>query len=66
MDVNEFIALTLRASTSLMDIVKEPGVADLQPGIKSKFAQAVKAERSGNFQRANELLDIAVELELAA
>lgn len=65
MDAAEFIVLTARASTSLMDIVKEPGVEDLTGKCRSKFALAVKAERSGDTAKAEKYLNEAVALEIA-
>jgi hypothetical protein len=46
---------------SIVYIVKEDGVKDLQPMlVKSTFAKALKAERTGNEAEALELLDKAV------
>lgn len=47
----------------LIDIVKEAGVEDLPTRQRAKFAQAVKAEREGDNERAALKLDEAVALD---
>ena len=37
---------------NLITITKEPGVEDLPTKVKARFAQAIKAERAGDNERA--------------
>lgn len=53
--------------TSLVSIIKEPGVHDLQPMmVKSLFAKALKAERENRLADAQESLDKACAEAVAA
>lgn len=63
--VEQMIAEVLRASTRATEIMRELGVSDLPPGAKSKFALALKAERSDDPIKAFRYLDEAIQAENA-
>lgn len=63
MSAEDYIALIVGASISLMAITREPGVLDLPGKVKGTFAQAVRAERRGDNETASQKLDEAVALE---
>lgn len=50
-------------TTILTQIYNEPGVGDLKGKQRVKFAQAIKAEREGDDERAAKMLDEAVAEE---
>lgn len=49
--------------TQIKLIVKEPGVVDLPMRIRAPFAQALRAERMGDFEEAEAKLNLAIERE---
>ena len=50
------------ATTGLVAITREPGVEDLPSKVKARFAMAIKAERAGDNERAEEKLAEAITL----
>ena len=48
------------------DIAALPGVSDLPIQVKSKFIQALKAEDTGDYAKAEEYLNQAIEKEEAS
>lgn len=53
-------------SLSLINVSKEPGVADLPLKARGAFAKAIIAERKGDHEEAQRQLDKAVAEEEAA
>jgi hypothetical protein len=49
--------------STLSDVIKLPGVADLPAQVRWLFARALTAEMEGNRKQAAELLGLAVEWE---
>lgn len=49
--------------TSLAAVAKEAGVVDLPLRVRGKFAKAIIAERQGDHEKAEQLLNEAVQEE---
>lgn len=53
-------------SVKLAEIIREDGVRDLNMAQKAKFAHALQEERMGNYLKAAEYLQAAVDAPVSA
>jgi hypothetical protein len=51
------------ADMKLTEISKLPGVLDLPMSVRAKFIGALRAESEGDFEKAAQRLDAAIEAE---